>query len=139
MSVTIESRAYGPNSTPDEIEALRNRVSFHKGFTVLFREVPIGSEFQAGVCLGRVKELLHKHDCHSVIIDLSEANRPNPKFAEALKNQFRQMEDQLKHVVVFTGKNFLINVAAKFVLAGIPQRFAVLKTMAQAEEAIRNG
>jgi hypothetical protein len=139
MSLKIEPRAYGPDSTQAEIEALRNRVRFHEGLTVVFEEVTVGSEFQVDVCFGRVEELLREHDCDSLIIDLREAKRPNAAMREKLRNRIREIGPILRQVAVFTGKNFLVNVAARFVLAGIPQPFTVNKTLAEAEEAIRNG
>ncbi len=138
MKTIIEAREYGPTSSKAEIEALRHRVVFHKGFTVLFEEVPVGSSFQVDVCFGRVEELLHEHDCHSLIIDLRQAARPKPATREKLRDRVAEMQ-QLKRLVAFTGKNFLVNVAARFVMAGIPQQVSVCKTLAEAEEAIRNG
>ena len=138
MKASIEARAYGPDSSKAEIEALRDRVVFHKGFTILFEEVPVGSAFQIDVCIDRVEELLREHDCHNLIIDLRAAGRPTPACREQLRSRVTAIQQQLKAVAVFTGKNFLVNVAARFVLTGIPQRISVCKTLAAAEEAIRN-
>jgi len=138
MSTVIEPKEYGPESTQEEIDALRSCVVFHEGFTVLFEEVPVGSEFQVDLCYGRVEELLREHDCHNLIIDLRLAGRPSAAMREKLQNRVRQMHPQLQRIAVFTGKNFLVNIAAKFVLTGIPQHFTVSKTLAEAEKAIGN-
>ena len=137
MSAAIEPREYGPESTKEEIEALRNRVSFHKDFAVLFREVPVVTIFQFDVCVDRIEELLHEHDCHSLIIDLREAPRPGAEHRDHFRRRFDQLG--LTRMAVFTGKNFLLNIAAQFVLTSLSLPFSVHKTLAEAEKAIRNG
>jgi hypothetical protein len=139
MSVVIEARAYGPDSSAEEIEALRDRVSFYKGIAGLFHEVPVGSEFHVKVCFGRVDELLRAHDCDKLIIDLSGTSRPTAAVREKLRAWCFAVQDHLPHIYVFTGRNFLVNVAARFVMAGIPQKVTVRKTLSEVEEAIGDG
>lgn len=138
MGLTIEPRAYGPDSTPEEVEALRGRVSLHDGLTVLFHEVTILSEFQIDVCFDRIEELIREHDCPNLIIDLRNSQRPKARLARKLRQRMTQMENRLKRIAIFSGKNFMVNVAARFVLAGIPQQVGVYKTQAEAEEWLKD-
>ena len=134
----IEAKAYGPDSTPEEVKALRDLVSLHQEGVILLQEPPVVSEFQADVCYGRIEELLRAHPRSALIIDLRQTGRPSAEVREVLRRWFVRLGDRLRSVAVFTGKNFLLNIAAKFVLAGVPQPFSVHKTLEEAEEAVRN-
>jgi hypothetical protein len=136
MVVEIEKRAYGPDSTPEEVEALKQRVKVHAPGIVVFKEVPVPSAFALELCMGQVAKLAREHGCSKFIVDLTEAARPPAELGELLKKLMREQEDVIKYMAVFTGKNFLLNIAAKFVLAGVPQRYSVHKTLEQAEEAL---
>ena len=56
---------------------------------------------------------------HFLIIDLTEALRPDAETREYLRQKFHPIKDNLEHVAIYTGKNVILNIAAKFVLRGI--------------------
>lgn len=139
MAVELESRAYGPDCTPDEVEAIKQRAKVHAPGIVIFKEVPVPSPFALETGMKQVAKLAREHGCAKFIVDLSESARPSAEMGELLKTLMKENADVIKEMAVFTGKNFLLNVAAKFVLSGIPQKHSVHKTLEQAEEALANG
>ena len=134
----VEAKEYGPQSTPEEVAALRERVRLHQEGIILFEEVPVMCEFQIDVCYDEIERLLRAHPGSSLIIDLRVAPRPDAHLREYLRGRFQRMRGHIKHVAVFTGKNFLVNVAAKFILTGVMDSLSVHRTLAEAEEAIRH-
>jgi len=46
MTAKLEARAYGPDSTGEEVQAIRDRVYKYRDGIVMYREVPIQSLFQ---------------------------------------------------------------------------------------------
>ena len=138
MSVQIEARPYGPDSTPEEIEALKGRVYMHTDGVIMYRDVPVLTEFTIDLFQDRIDELLRTSECHSMLLDLTESGRPNAAQRDQLRNRMRGRRDQLKQMAVFTGRNLLMNVAARFVLSTVFHDFSVHKTQAEAELAIRD-
>jgi thiamine monophosphate synthase len=137
MTAIIEARPYGPDSTPDELEALRSRVSFHGNATVLYREVPVLSEFQIDVVCDRVEELCRVHDCSFLIVDLGASARPDAALRAKLEQRISLLEGRVRHLGLIT-THMLIRIALKFLAARLPVSVSVHSTLAEAEEAIRH-
>lgn len=111
----IEARPYGPNITLAERDALRERVSIYSKDTLLWHEVPKPTIWQLTILGERLAELTHGFGKFYLVIDLTEAERPKPEIINCLRNIMQEF-DGLGHVAVYTGKNFMLNIAAKFVL-----------------------
>lgn len=111
----LEARAYGPESTPAEVEALKARLTLLRPDLVMYREVPVPSPFQIGVFAERLKQLTAGLDGYSMIMDLSQARPPGGAVRESLRGMFRE-QTRLRRVAVFTGGNFIINGVAKLLL-----------------------
>jgi len=77
---------------------------------------------------------------YDLLIDLTEAQPPNAEIRSRLKRLFGA-QSNLRTAAVFTGKNFMLNVAAKFVLGGSVglKNFSVHTTLEQALEELRHG
>lgn len=136
MVAKIEERPYGPDSTDEEIKALRERIYFFKDDIVMFKEVPAQSVFQLDLFFGKVKEITSDLSSFYMIFDLTEAGRPSAEIRAHLKTRLNELE-KLKHAAVFTGQNILLNIAAKFVLSGCDiKSFSVHKKLEEALEAI---
>ena len=136
MPATIEARAYGLESTPEEVKALKDRVYFLSQGVIMYHEVPILSPFQLDRFEEKLNELAATVDAYTLVIDLTEAEPPSAPIRARLKKLFLA-QPKMKQTVVYTGKNFMLNVAAKFVLGGIGLRaFSVHKTREQALEAL---
>jgi hypothetical protein len=138
MALGIEARPYGPESTPEEIAALKERVYVHSPGVIMYREVPVMTLFQLGLFEEKLNELSAALDSYALIIDLTETEAPSAPIRARLKELFVG-QTKMRQTVVYTGKNFMLNVAAKFVLAQAGLRsFSVHKTREQALEALRS-
>lgn len=119
MSLELEHRPYGPESSPDEQALISNRVFMYRPDVICWHEVPIMSVWQVGQMGARFEELNSRLDRFDLLINLSVAKPPNARVRVALRSVFsRATGDGLKLCAVFTDKNYFINVAAKFVLGG---------------------
>ncbi|HLM74126.1 MAG TPA: hypothetical protein VK459_15575 [Polyangiaceae bacterium] len=138
MSTKLERRAYGPSSTPAEIAAIKERVSLYSGDIILYRELPVQSVFHLDLFEERLNELGAGMRCYDLLIDLTEAEFPSGAIRARLKRMFLGQK-KLRNIAVFTGKNFVINTAAKFVLSEPGLRFSVHTQVEQALASLRLG
>jgi hypothetical protein len=135
----IEVRPYGPDSTPEEVEAIRARVFLLDERTVGYREMPVQTPFHIDLFDEKMRELTADIDAFDLLIDLSEAKPPSAETRARLRKLFGA-HTKMSRAAVFTGKNFMLNIAAKFVLSGMGlQSFSVHTTREQALEALRDG
>ena len=116
--MTIEEKPYDENSSEQEIEALKLRVTLEEGNIVLFKEAPIQTAFSVTVLFDQIASIAEPMEEYSLLIDLTEANRPGAKARKVLNERLCNLGSNLKHVAYFTGKNFIINTAIKFVMYG---------------------
>ena len=138
MTFKFEARAYGPDSTSEEVQAIRDRVYKYRDGIVMYRELPIQSPFQLDIFQETLTEEGAGVPSYDLLIDLTEAQPPNAEIRSRLKRLFGSQAN-LRTAAVFTGKNFMLNVAAKFVLSGIGLKsFSVHKTLEQALQALSN-
>lgn len=136
MPHTIEAKAYGPDSSEEELAALRDRVTLIESDIVLFREVPVQSTFHLDVFWGKIGELTAQLPRFFVALDLSEARRPSPEVRAHIKHLIMTRR-QAAFTAVFTEANFLLNVVARFVLASAGMKdFSVHRNRADALAAI---
>ncbi len=136
MSLAIEARAYGPDCTPEERDALRNRVTLIESDVVLFFEVPVPSPYQLDIAWGRIGELTNHLPRFFLVVDLSVASRPKPEVRTHLKNLILTRR-QPAYTAIATEANFVLNVAARFVFASTGLRnFSIHRHRADAIAAI---
>ena len=135
---TIEARPYGPEISENEREILRAQVSLIDDDIILWREAPLTTVPQIDVYGEKLTELARQLDKVYLLIDLTDTNRPSADVLDRLR-KVMSTQQNLCHAAVFTGMNFLLNVAAKFVLARIGfASFSIHKTREQALEAIHH-
>jgi hypothetical protein len=111
----IEAKAYGPDSSPQEIAAIESRLYMLRPGVVMYREVPVPSPFQIGVFADKLGRITAGLDSYTMILDLTSARPPGKQCREALRRLFAP-EDRLRLVAVFTGGNFILNGVAKLLL-----------------------
>jgi len=111
----IEARPYGPDITEEEREALRERVCMHSDDTVVWHQVPIQTIYQLDIFEEKMFELTQELENFYLLIDLTEAARPTAEIIDYLRKIMRKFQG-INHASVYTGKNFMLNIAAKFVL-----------------------
>lgn len=136
MAVELEERPYGPDSTDEEITAIRERIYLYRDDVVMLKEMPVQSAFHLDLFFEKIKEITAGLASFDILVDLTEAGRPSPEIRAHLKKHFNELE-KLKHAAIFTGQNFMLNIAAKFVLSGCGiKSFSVHKKLEEALEAI---
>lgn len=113
----IEARPYGPGSSDAERQALRARVSVLEDGLVLFRAVPVPTPFQLDLSFDRIEELTAGLASFALVIDLTEGRRPNAEVRARLRERFSRLK-RLCHTSIVVGPNFVLTVAARFVLRG---------------------
>ena len=135
----LERRPYGPESTADEVDAIRARVHQEKGDIFILHEMPVISEFSIDLQFRQLLECTSKLPYFYVLIDLTESKPPNARQRALLKRKYGSIRDQIAHAAFFTEKNHLITAAVKFVSAGIGfNSHSVHRTRPQALQAIDN-
>ena len=72
----IAQRAYGPESSREESDAIADRVSVIGERLLLMREIPVQSPFSVMLMFDRLEMLARDWDRFSYVADLSEATRP---------------------------------------------------------------
>jgi len=134
----IKDQPYGPDTSSVERNYLKEQVGIIEGNIVTWKEVPKPSIYQIEVFSEKVRELTQDLDSFHMLIDLTEAGRPNPEIIEFLRGMF-QSHDKLCRIAIFTQKNVLLNAAAKFILlrAGHTS-FSIHKYKEEAMEALKN-
>jgi hypothetical protein len=137
MTHILEKRQYGPDSSPEEREAIRAMVYMHRSDVLYWKEVPVMSVWQVEQFKEKIDELTEELDEFSILIDLTNSKPPDARTRAALRNVFTPLGlHGMKRAAAFTGKNFFINVAAKFVLGGSGLKFSVHSTQEAAEKAL---
>ncbi|MDH5378555.1 MAG: hypothetical protein OEX00_09550 [Gammaproteobacteria bacterium] len=131
-SVSLEARPYGPESTADEIAALREQVIMITDDIVYWREAPITTVFQIQVFGQKLDELMAQVDHAYLLADLSHTNRPKPEVLQAIREAIGR-QTVIRHMAVYTEKNALLNIAAKFALSRVGfKSVSISKTKAEA-------
>lgn len=132
----LKHRPYGPDSTVEEIKAIKDRISLHSSGIILFRELPVQSVFHLDLFEQRINELSRKLHSYCLLIDLTEAEFPDADVRIRLKKLFGSLA-RLRGIAAFTGRNFLMNTAARYVLNEpyLPP-FTVHTTQQEALEAL---
>lgn len=133
----IEAREYGPDSTDGEQQLLRSRVKLIADDVVLYEEVPVQSTYQIDVMFERLRELTRDLNKFFYVISLRDAGRPTINTRHHLKMRFLEFHERITHTAVYTGKNFMLNVAIKFVFNGFGfDSYSVHRTVEQAMHEI---
>jgi hypothetical protein len=126
------------NATPEDIQAIRATLYMFEPNIVYWYEMPRQREFTVNILRQRLTELVSKLNHYVMIIDLTRAHKPSAETRVHLKSMFQ--DTNLRYSVVFTEKNFLLNMAARFVLSSVfadDDRFAVIKDKDDALEMAR--
>lgn len=133
----LEARAYGPDSSPQEIEAIEQRIYMHETGALYWHEIPIQSPFHVGIVNRRLHELSRKLEHYDLIIDLSTARPPDTRARAALREMFNE-QVKLRRTAVLTKKNFMLGALARLVLSNSGLRnFGICRTLPEALESLR--
>jgi hypothetical protein len=138
MAITIEARAYGPESSPEEAKAISDRVYLLEPNIIMYREMPVQSQFHLDLFQAKLDEVTAQcGESYSLLLDLTEAESPSAETRARLRQVFGSLS-KLRAVAVFTGRNFLLNIAAKFVLHGMGVKLSTVhRTKEEALNVLR--
>jgi hypothetical protein len=112
-TVEVEPRAYGPESTHEEREAIADRVFVVDDRIVLIHEVPVQSPFSVKLMFDRFLALTQDWDRFAYVVDLTEAKRPDPETRAALKAETLGINSRVTHLAVAIGDNRLMRAMAR--------------------------
>jgi hypothetical protein len=137
--LNLDLRAYGPDATREESEAIAERVSRIDDRVLLMREMPVQSPFSINIMFDRLETLARGWDRFSYVVDLSEARRPDAETRAALKERVLRVNPRVAHVAIVVGGNLLMRAMARLFAYGMGMTsVGVHVTRAQAvEEAAR--
>jgi hypothetical protein len=133
MPIQIERRAYGPASTKEEAAAIRARLRRIGKSSLVWQEMPVQSAFSVSLLMDEIHRLTESMDWFHLIVDLTHADPPPQEVRSALYKGLDHLP-KLRKCACFTGRNFLLNAAVKFVLAAVKVPVTMHKTL---EEALR--
>lgn len=124
MSVMLEARQYGPESTPSEIEAIRSRMQWLEPGILLWKEVPQMSLFSVEVATTKLTELTADTARFRMIVDLTDTASPTVPVRDKLM-AFYKGHPKIECFAIYNGKNFVANVFARLMGAfiGLPITF----------------
>ena len=134
----LEVKKYDGNATAEERAALEAQVYVYAPGIIKFTEAPMLSPTQYEVYEGKLRKLAEDYEEFKLLIDLTfVVVRPNAADRAWLKKLFVPLTSKISGCAVYTGRNFLLNMAAKFVLGGLNfKELSVHKTREQALEAL---
>jgi len=137
-TVEFEPRPYGPESTPEEREAIADRVSVVDDRILLLHEVPVQSPFSVKIMFDRFRALAHDWDRFAYVVDLTDAKRPDPETRAALKAQILGISPRVTHLAVAVGDNQLMRAMARLFAYGMGlTNVSIHATRAEAIEEAR--
>lgn len=133
MVAVLEAKQYDKESTPEEIQLLREQVYVYddERDIIYYKEAVQYSEFQLDVYFEKVETLVADRGFFFFLIDLVDTERPTAKIRAYLKLKFGPYVGRM-HVAAYTGKNVWMNMAAKFVMSGTFNSFSIHTTKEQA-------
>ena len=136
--IQIESRKYGPDSTPAEIEAIRNRVYVYDEQIVCINEIPVVSPFSINLVMDQAILLGQQFDQFGLLVNVSKTTRPDAVTRRTINTRFAEICNIVPHVSFCTGKNFLLNAAIQFVMHRTNLKsFCVVKDLESGAKAIK--
>jgi hypothetical protein len=109
----VEPRPYGPESSPEEIDALRARIEVTPSGVLVFNEVPVPTVFSVTVLWDRFEELIAGRSTVSYVADLTGVQRPTAEVRAALKQRATRLKDRYGHVALVVGDNVVIRAMAR--------------------------
>jgi len=137
-SHAIEVKKYTEDSTPEEIQAILERVYILEDQIIVLHELPIVSQFSIELIFAKISKLATQFEKCAYLVDISSSRLPNAESRRVINNQFKDTLSNVKHVAFVSGKNFIINTAAKVVMFQTNlDSFSINKTREEAISIIK--
>jgi hypothetical protein len=117
--VELEPRAYGPESTREEREAIVDRVSVVDERILLMHEMPVQTPLSVNLMFDRFEALSQEWDQFAYVVDLTEAKRPDAETRAVLKVRVLRLSPRVVHVAIAVGNNLLMRAMARLFAYGM--------------------
>ena len=98
---------------------LSNRVVRYKNQIVVYREVPFISTFTVTHMFSEVQKIIYEGQKIFLVLDLTESNKPSAAIRSVISEEVKKIKDQIVHCSIYSGRNKMINLLAKFALGGV--------------------
>ena len=115
----LAPHAYGPGATPEEIEAIADRVSIVGEQVLLLYELPMQSPFSVNLMFDRMEQFARTWNRFAYVVDLTEAKRPDPETRAVLKGRVLRLLPRIAHVAIAVGDNLLMRAMARLFAYGM--------------------
>ena len=104
---------------------------------IFYREPSTTSKEQLDFNFQTIYELAKPFEDFYLILDLTKAKRPGPEIRQHILEKFALIQPNLSHLAIYTGKNFILNMAATFIMkkTGL-KSYSIHKTLAEAEKKL---
>ena len=119
--VAIQTKRYfEENSSKEEIEVLKSRITYYDKNIIWFRDIPIPSSFVQKLFFQKLNEIIEPDQKFYMLIDLRDViiKKADVENRAILKNTFEHYKSQIIHGCVVVGTNIFMKVAAKVVFRG---------------------
>ncbi len=134
----FEHRAYDEHATEEEIQAIKNQVFVYEKGIICLKEIPVVSTFSINLVFDELERLGKQIAKHGILIDITETQRPDAQTRRVINARFSKICESVQHVSFCTGKNLLINTAARFVMYQTNlDSYSIHKTIEASIEAIK--
>jgi len=144
MSTNVEDQIlkniyYTEDASAEEIQAIKSRVSLLDENIILLNEIPKVSPFSIKLVFEEMTAFAKELTNCAYLIDISETAVPNAETRRYINAQFQASLANVKHVSFITGRNFIINTAAKFVMYQTNLKsFSIVKNKKEGIEKIKS-
>ena len=134
----FEQRAYNEDATEEEIQAIKNEVFIYDKEIVYYKEILVVSPFSINLSFDEVERLGEQMGKHGLLIDIRQVKNPDARTRRTINSRFSKICDSVEHVSFCTGKNVLLNTAARFVMYQTNlDSFSIHKTVAASVQVIK--
>lgn len=114
--IILQDVFYNEDAPPEIIQAIKNRVFLIEDNIIVLDELQKVTPFSLNIVFTEMTELAKQLPKCAYLIDITDTTVPNAEARRFINAQFQATLSNVKHVTFVTGKNFLINTAAKFVM-----------------------
>jgi len=134
----FERRAYNEDATEEEVQAIKNEVFMYDKEIVYYKEILVVSPFSINISFDEVDRLGQQMGKHGLLIDVRYVKNPDARTRRAINSRFTKTCESVEHVSFCTGKNVLLNTAARFVMYQTNlNSFSIHKTVEASIQAIK--
>ncbi len=120
----IQPQQYHSDCGEAIIEAIKRRVFVFEPGIIYIKEMPVSSPFSINLVCDQAVELAKQFDKWSLIVDLTEASRPDAKTRRTIFERFTVLSNDIQHISFYTN-GFMLNTIIRFVMYGLENSYSV--------------